>query len=456
MEPDHIARHLASHTFRELFIEVLGWDRAPNTEENLEVRKRALRFQLVVQKRGLAVLLCEAHRTVLANRQLLRLASLALSKKYHEHIAIYASTQPQKQVWVWSTHQAGGTKLIYREHPFFSERPPPKFLRRIAELEIPMASEESLTLADVLRKSRMTLDHDAEEKLFAKYGWMAEAWDALAVRVKRGDMKAFDEFVATHDRLCIHYAKKISRWFRIEYDDAMQMARFGLLEAARRYDPERGYQFSTYACHWIRQRSERMGKRDYLRVHVPDYLFWPCFYLERAYWRWATEEGKDRANDKLYDILQERELASLWPYFKRATGIKRFSDLSNAEEQEVRTVAAKQVNPTVDLQHAEQASRIREVLDRLKPRERSIILRRFGFDGNEETLEEIAATMGVTRERIRQIEKKALDRLQYLFKKAKHDRQNVSPMQSLLIMLNTKAKRGGSNKAAGKPQSRLK
>jgi len=115
---------LAAHKFEYLFIECLGWDRV---RSNVSVHHRESTFELtaIAHKRGFTVFLCSCHRTVLANRQLLRTIQRQLRKSHHEHILIHYCENPRKQVWQWATTLGDGRKVLHREHPFFSSDPPP-------------------------------------------------------------------------------------------------------------------------------------------------------------------------------------------------------------------------------------------------------------------------------------------------------------------------------------------
>lgn len=114
---------LAEHAFEHLFIECLGWDRAQVSEQ---IHLPAIQCDLtgIAHKRGFTVFIAETHRTVLANRQLLRRIQRRLRKSYHEHILIHYCETPRKQVWQWATTLGDGRRMLHREHPFFSNEPP--------------------------------------------------------------------------------------------------------------------------------------------------------------------------------------------------------------------------------------------------------------------------------------------------------------------------------------------
>ena len=122
-----VAAALAEHAFEHLFIECLGWDRL-RTSTIVSHRDATMNLTTVAQKRGFTVFHCPAHRTILANRRLLRDVQRQLRRSYHEHILIYSCETPRKQVWQWATTMPDGRRILHREHPFFSSDPPKHWL----------------------------------------------------------------------------------------------------------------------------------------------------------------------------------------------------------------------------------------------------------------------------------------------------------------------------------------
>jgi hypothetical protein len=94
----------------------------------------SLCFQVIAHKRGVQVLWSSADRVVLLNRGLLRKLQNLVARAVHEHILIFSSEEPRKQVWAWCVRLPDGRKLRHREHPFFSATPPTPFLHRIEQL----------------------------------------------------------------------------------------------------------------------------------------------------------------------------------------------------------------------------------------------------------------------------------------------------------------------------------
>jgi RNA polymerase sigma factor (sigma-70 family) len=401
---------LAEHSFEHLFIECLGWDSA-RTAITISLHGSNFYLTAVAQKRGISVFHCQAHRTVLANRSLLRAVQKQLCRTHHEHILIFSCETPRKQVWQWATIAADGRRIQHREHPFFSDNPPKRLLERLERLAVGIEEEESTTLIDVLTRVRFALAPDSEFNLFARRPWYAKESDRLAVALKSGEPGAFGRFVEFHMPLARKASRMLIRWFEMQPDDAEQTAMIGLLEAVRRFDPDRGYQFSTYASHWIRQCCQRYGIEWGTAIRIPDYLFRKCYKLlfveNELIVTYGLQEGRSRFQEELKnsEITAER-----WSQFCQTRRIDCFTDVEHSQRKQIHVIEPyESVDDEVCTDEFRRS--VREALAVLKPRHARILELRYGFDGPERTLEEVGAMMGITRERVRQIQSKAEERL---------------------------------------------
>jgi RNA polymerase sigma factor (sigma-70 family) len=408
---DSITSALSTHSFEHLFIEVLGWDR---THSALTITFGEQDFELksLAQKRDFIVLACSAHRVTLANRRLLQEVQRHVSRTYHEHIVIYYSETPRKQVWQWMVRVPGGKRIRHREHPFFSDDPPPRLLERLNRLAISWDEEETTTLTDVLSRVREVLLPGSEFDLFAKWPSYAAKSDALAMAVKRGEPGAFEQFVEFHMPLARKASRMLIRWFGMTPEDAEQTAMIGLLEAARRFNPERGFQFSTYASFWIRQACQRHGLEWGFPLRMPDYAFWPCYrmqYVEaELIATWGQHEAKDRLRRELMSAGVEWEQ---WERFRKARNLACFSDVEGNELRYLTDTSAPDI--AFDLaSNSVLRDDVAKALASLRPRHSQILSLRYGIGQREHTLQEVADLLGITRERVRQIQVKAEERLQ--------------------------------------------
>jgi RNA polymerase primary sigma factor len=409
---DALTDHLRDHRLAALFIDVLGWDRASGTQE-LAADGRSLSFQTIAHKRGIQVLWCSADRVVLVNRGLLRKFQKLVTRSAHEHILIFSCEEPRKQVWAWCVRLPDGRKLRHREHPFFSAAPPGLFLRRLEQLRFSLEEEEGVTLSDALDRVRRVLDIAPEQHLFVRWPRYAARSDELARAMRQGDIGAFHRFVLLHLPLARKISQRLQRWFGMPAEDAEQIAFIGLIKAAHRFQPERGFQFSTFATWWIKQACQRYGPEAALLIHVPDYAFWSCFRHAIAVERLRLSGGPSAVRDHVCEMeLMNPKLAARWHAYLRARNVGTLSDRRLLRE--ARAIPAPTRPPLENLLRAETAIQVRIALGRLHPRDAEVLRLRYGLDGPECTLEEIGQQMGRTRERIRQIEQRAEDKVRTL------------------------------------------
>lgn len=404
---------LAEHAFEHLFIECLGWDRLRATT-SFAHNGTALNLTSVAQKRGFTVFHCPAHRTVLANRPLLRDVQRQIRRTHHEHILIYSCETPRKQVWQWATMLPGGRKLLHREHPFFSGDPPKRLIERIEGLTVEIHEEEQTALTDVLARVRKALLPDSELNLFARRPRYTTQSDSLAMAMKRGEPGAMQAFVEFHMPLARKASRMLVRWFGMDPEDAEQTAMIGLLEAARRFDPERGFQFSTYAGYWIRNACQRYGLEWGLPIRVPTHLFWPCYRMSFVEARLLATCGDQEARLKFEQGLSEVGITvEQWTLFRRVRRVECFSQI----DKKCRPQVGAPNGDDAAFRNAcerERREAIQEALMQLKRRQARIVSLRYGLEGREHTLEEVGNLLGITRERVRQIQVKAEQKLQHL------------------------------------------
>lgn len=416
-----IKESLADHRFQHLFIECLGWDRI--RVDALSVLLGGSRFSIegIAQKRGFVVFACPTHRTVLSDRQSLRSIQKAIRKNYHEHIIVHYSDTPKKQVWQWTVQEPGGRGVRHHEHPFFSDNPPPKLLDRLNRLTIRWEEEEKTTLVGVLGRVREVLLPQSEFNLFVRKPFYARRSDALAMAVTRGEPGAFDEFVRFHIPLARKASRMLVRWFAMSPDDAEQIAMIGLLEAAKRFDPERGYQFSTYASFWLRQVCRRYGLEWGYPIRPPDHTFWPCFRMQYVEAELISTWGEVEAREKLIAELSAAGIElTLWERFRRARDLACFSDIDPIEIRYL-TSSSRQQSPFDATNVSVLRDDILNAIASLPPKQSQILLLRYGIGQPEHTLQEVADLLGLSRERVRQLQVKAEERLQLLMTRLGYD-----------------------------------
>lgn len=241
----------------------------------------------------------------------------------------------------------------------------------------------------------------------------------LAARVRRGDHRAKDRLVEANMRLVINIAKNYHNCL-VPFEDLVQEGAIGLMTAAERYDPGKGYRFSTYATHWIRQAISRAIDNKAKAIRIPAHVSETLRKLERVRTLLFREQGEEPSTEQLAQRMgvSLRKVNALLQAGQEPVSL----DMLVGDEENTtlasllndRTAA----NPQEAVLSAEMQQELQSLMAILTPREREIMRKRLGFeDESTQVLQEIGEEMHISRERVRQIEMQALKKLKFAAKR---------------------------------------
>ena len=238
----------------------------------------------------------------------------------------------------------------------------------------------------------------------------------LAQRIEAGDKDAVQQFVLANLRLVVSIAKRyVGRGLSLL--DLIQEGNIGLMRAVQRYDWRRGHRFSTHATWWIRQAISRAVADKGRAIRLPVYVNTALNRVRRERQRLVQELGRDPTEQELADVLgmdverlHELEAAP-------GTPISLELPVGEDEEQELGDVLADETSTSPEEVATTRTMKqeVQDVLeDVLTPRERLVLQLRFGLgNGHTFPLEQVGRQLGITRERVRQIEAGALAKLRH-------------------------------------------
>ena len=241
----------------------------------------------------------------------------------------------------------------------------------------------------------------------------AEEEVELAKRIERGDHQAKERMINSNLRLVVSIAKRY-QGHELHLLDLIQEGIIGLIRAVEKFDWRRGFKFSTYATWWIRQAVQRGVANKSRTIRIPVHIVEREQKMARAERELVTQLGRvpteqevaKRAKLPLKQVREVRQVARAVTSLDKPIGAE-----SQASFGEL--VAADQETPEDEVTYSLQEKALRHAVEELPEREREIIKLRYGLNGDHDpkSLDAIGRELGITRERVRQIEAAALEQL---------------------------------------------
>ncbi|GFR38942.1 RNA polymerase sigma factor SigA [Insulibacter thermoxylanivorax] len=303
-----------------------------------------------------------------------------------------------------------------------------EFLEKLSEMEITVVEEDDLEMDDSDSDGLAVHDYigsgdtatsDSVRMYLKEIGRVellsAEEEVELAKRIEQGDKEAKRRLAEANLRLVVSIARKYAGR-GLMFLDLIQEGNMGLMKAVEKFDYRKGFKFSTYATWWIRQAISRAIADQARTIRIPVHMVETINKYIRISRQLHQEMGREPTPDEIAKEMgltteKVREIMKIAQEpISLETPVGEENDSSLGDFIEDHDVLA----PADAASYEMLKEQISEVLDTLTEREESVLRLRFGLDdGRSRTLEEVGKVFGVTRERIRQIEAKALRKLRH-------------------------------------------